>query len=827
MTVQSANKPERFLAGYENREKNAIVISGTLASLAFIFGIYGFFFPLNPDVSYAFPTLVTGVVLAVSCFLNLKRRKLWGVVLSLIAVYAMSLLFIFTTEDLAPSLSLAYIIIGSGISLFTLESVQMRNALIGVVALAGSMLLLASFLPSGRNPAPALLITFINIISFILLITYIIIGLWQFPTYSLNGKIVVSLVAVILVAMIVVSVVFTMLISFTLTDQIGANLKTLAENEAISVGEVLSRNVDTLETLATNGLLISETQFHANAYNNLDEEGIEEQIAEYDLLWTRSAENAPIVDGVLDTRLVEELRKIQVIFPDITDLIVADKYGALVAATSRPFDYYQGDESWWQDAYLNGFGAVAIGIPYYDAERDSWLIEISVPIHGVNNVDQAQVVGVLQAVIRMDALGRVLETARFGTTGEVEVLMPDGRIMHVEDNELEIELSNPSEDNLVVNLEEVYTRSLVHDVPSLLSSSIVRSLSENRMVEDLNWTVVVHQAEREGLVLVSNLQVAAGILIVIIVFVTGALASFIASRLSRPIVDLTAVAEQVAEGDLSAHAEVSPINAQDEIGALTHVFNGMTARLQDAISNLEFRVAERTRAIATSSDVGRRLSTILDREQLVEEVVTQVQDAFNYYHVHIYLFDKSNETLFMAGGTGQAGKQMLASKHQIAVGQGLVGRAAAMNAPVLVSDVAQEEGWLPNPLLPETKAETAVPISVGERVLGVLDVQQNKVNGLTQDDAELLVSITNQIAIALQNAEFLETTQEQAKQEALSNEINLKIQSANSIEQAMQIAVRELGRALDAPKTRIKLTNNKSKTTHSGNENGNSDQESL
>ena len=488
--------------------------------------------------------------------------------------------------------------------------------------------------------------------------------------------------------MVVVAIIFTVLISTALTDQIGANLKTLAENEAISVGEVLSSNVDTLETLATNGLLISETQFQANAYNNLDEDGIQDQIAEYDLIWTRSADDSPIVDGVLDTRLVDELRKIQVIFPDITDLVVADRYGALVAATSRPFDYYQGDETWWQDAYLSGFGAAAIGLPYYDGERDSWLIEISVPVRGIDSTGQPQVVGVLQAAIRMDVLGRVLETARFGETGEVEVLMPDGRIMHSENNKLEIELANPDEENLVVNLEEVYTRSLVHDAQSLLSSAIVRSLSENRVVEDLNWTVIVHQAEREGLALVSNLRVAAGILIVLIVFLTGALASFIGRRLSQPIIELTAVAEQVADGDLSAHAEVRRINEQDEIGTLTTVFNGMTDRLQDAISNLEFRVAERTRAIATSSDVGRRLSTILDREQLVDEVVTQVRDAFDYYHVHIYLFDKHKQNLMMAGGTGNAGKQMLASSHQIAVGQGLVGRAALTNTPVLVSDVA-------------------------------------------------------------------------------------------------------------------------------------------
>ena len=822
MTAQSMNKPTRFLDGYDNREKNATIVTGTLAVLAVLFSIYGFISPISPDTSYAMPTLITGGVLAVACYLVLKRRKLLGIVLCLGAVYTMSLLFIVTTDKIAPSLSLAYVIIGSGICLFTLEPSQIRNGLIGVVLAAGSLLVWAFFWPLERFPAPPLLDDMINFISVVLLLTYSAIGLWQFPTYSLNGKIVVSLVAVILVAMIVVSVIFTLILSITLTDQVGGNLKTLAQNESLSVGELLARDVDTLETLSTNGLLISQTQFQANAYNDLNEETIQDRIAEYDLIWSRSDDDAPVVDGVIDSRLVDELRKIQILFPEIIDLFVADKYGALVAATSRPFDYYQGDEAWWQDAYLNGFGAASIGVPYYDAERESWLIEISVPVRGEDSAGRAEVVGVLQSVVRMDAFGDLLTTAQFGQTGQVEILMPDGRIMHAEEGVLEIELADTDEENLVINLDVPYTRSIVHDEPSLVSSALVNTLTETPVIDRLNWTVIVHQAESDGLTIVTNLQAAAGIMIVLMVFITGGLASFIGSRLSRPIVELTAVAQQVSDGDLDAHAEVSPINEQDEIGTLTVVFNEMTDRLQDSISNLEFRVADRTRAIATSSDVGRRLSTILDRDQLVEEVVTQVRDAFDYYHVHIYLFDKHKQKLMMAGGTGDAGKQMLASNHQIAVGQGLVGRAALTNTPVLVSDVAQEDGWLPNPLLPDTKAETAVPISVGERVLGVLDVQQDAVNGLTQDDVELLVSITNQIAIALQNAEFLESTQTQAKQEALSNEINLKIQSANSVEQAMQIAVRELGRALDAPKTRIKLKKNGSEITHT--ENGNTDQ---
>lgn len=280
---------------------------------------------------------------------------------------------------------------------------------------------------------------------------------------------------------------------------------------------------------------------------------------------------------------------------------------------------------------------------------------------------------------------------------------------------------------------------------------------------------------------------------------------YLTGLITRPIISLTAVANTISAGNLNATADVQGAN---EIGALAKAFNVMTSQLRNMLDTLEQRIAVRTKDLATVAEVGTATATILDSKRLLQEVVDLTKERFGLYHAHIYLLDDEGKNLVLAAGAGEPGRSMVAEGRSIPLEreQSLVARAARERKGVTVNDVTQAPDFLPNPLLPNTRSELAVPMIVGDTVIGVLDVQSDEVGRFTDADISVGSTLASLVGTSIQNVRTFERSQKQAELESLVNSIGQKIQQAISVEETLQIGVREIGLALGASAVRAHIS---------------------
>jgi len=180
----------------------------------------------------------------------------------------------------------------------------------------------------------------------------------------------------------------------------------------------------------------------------------------------------------------------------------------------------------------------------------------------------------------------------------------------------------------------------------------------------------------------------------------------------------------------------------------------------------------RGRQVQISTQVAQSIAAATSLEDLYQRVVTQVKEQFGYYHTQLLRYDSALDAVVLVTGYGATGEKMLAAGHRLPMGKGLIGTAANTGETVLRPTLENDLDWRPHPLLPDTKGEIAVPIKLGEKILGVLDVQSNVAGTLNADDQLLLEGLCGQIAVAIESTR-------------LSQEMADRLKEINRLYQAM------------------------------------------
>ena len=221
----------------------------------------------------------------------------------------------------------------------------------------------------------------------------------------------------------------------------------------------------------------------------------------------------------------------------------------------------------------------------------------------------------------------------------------------------------------------------------------------------------------------------------------------------------------LAQGKLVEEPELELVDARDQVHIvhsqkvpifgvdgtpkyLLNILQDITER-KKLEQQIRSALERRARYVEISIEVAQQIAAAPAMDELFHRVVHLIQERFGYYHAQVYTLE--GQFLVMQAGTGVAGAQLKAINHSIQLtgDKNLFAQATRTGETMLVANVYTEPNWLPNPLLPETRSEIAVPIKLGAQILGVLAVQNNQTDSLDDEDQFLLRHLCGQIAIAI------------------------------------------------------------------------------
>ena len=762
-------------------------IQVTLITLLLMIGltITVFFIPQEsrtPIDVYAMPIIALSA--GYSYYLARKGSHASGVYILLASIAIISVIYPFVSNNTGWQTAIFMLLITTSIANNVLPERTAGRISAAAFLLAVVIILIEIFAP-GIVDIPLSLSSVIVIAIFG--VVYLGLTLSRFPQYTLRTKLVLVFVLIAIFSLGTLAFIVNRTSSQQLTQNFGERLTTETEAHALTIGDTLAKEMQGLSTLRLNKSLQDYMEVaNFTRYDGKSSATIQDEIQALDEAWqtadTAGTDDLPIIDEVINNESAVELRNYREVFPENAEVFVTDSHGANIAATNRTSDYYQADEPWWQAAYNNGEGAIYIGEPTFDTSSGLYAIAIAMPVY---SHDETRIVGILRTTLDMKIILDILSAVELGETGQIKLYLADGRRVPVEEGErtfgdmnaLRLPLDTPG-----------YIDSTYDNIPSLISRAPVTSTDErvSPVINQLKWSLVSNQDRNEVLAQARE-QTQTITLISIILLGLVALSAFFASQfIAKPLQSLTSAAEQITAGDLNIRTSIT---TQDEIGTLADSFNRMTSQLQETLASLEQRVAERTADLEISRRQSEKranqllavgeISKVINSEQKLETLLSLitrlVSDYFGFYHTGIFLLDETEQFAVLQAANSEGGRNMLIRGHKLKIGEsGIVGYVAKFGEPRIALDVGLDAVFFNNPDLPATRSEMALPLKLRGGIVGVLDVQSDEPGAFSEEDANTLSILADQIAIAIENAKLFTQTQQALNEAQTLYRQNLK-----------------------------------------------------
>ena len=208
-----------------------------------------------------------------------------------------------------------------------------------------------------------------------------------------------------------------------------------------------------------------------------------------------------------------------------------------------------------------------------------------------------------------------------------------------------------------------------------------------------------------------------------------------------------------------------PLEIRDKFSILLAL--GVVSVATRFFINQAERSADEAKANATLlqavAETGEILAKLLNMNTLLPRAVELIQERFGFYHVQVFLLDETNEYASLAASTGATGQKLLERRHRLAVGsKSVIGQVTLSGQPVIARDT--DALYFRNELLPNTRAELALPVMDGDKMIGVLDVQSRRIDAFPPEAVQAIQVMANLLGTSIRNAIFFEQQERNARE---------------------------------------------------------------
>ncbi|MCE9647581.1 MAG: GAF domain-containing protein [Chloroflexi bacterium] len=760
------NQTGQLAPEQERRKRNALSISlGTGILFTIITAIVGPIGFRDNGIGGLWGVALTAFVAVaafIGAFLVSRNRTSAGIGVLICTILLMALALPVVAQGQGLALGIMILVLVAGISSVTLPPTWAARAIISAFLIAIIITLTDLYFPDFGLPTNP---GYSNPIAILTTLIYLFFTLRRFNEYTLRTKIILAFALVTIIPLAVLGYSNNRASSKALEEQSRKQLSTLAGVAADNLDSFINEQLDTV--------LSDAKQLAFVEYLNLPP---------FRRFGSKEEENA--------RRTILALTRKNPVF--IHSIGILDINGNNLLDSS---DEYQGTREGNFPYFLRPLQTklpYASNIIFYDGEANLYF---SAPIIDNQTGETVGVLRIAYNAVILQSIVRQIETGTSDTTISIidsntylqiantanrkNLFTTIRKFTNLEIAALQAENKLPGDagagpqndldETLVAGMDNLAQQPFFN---SSSKSSNSTAINTGEFLETQPWIALVQQPTKVYLAPVRE-QSKTTILWSLGLIILSVVAGYFASQiLTSPLITLSRVAEKITSGDRSARAVA---NTEDEIGTLARSFNRMTDELNQTFSNLEVRVAERTTdlEIARQQSENRarelqsigEISKVITGEQKLENLLPLicrlVSERFGFYHTGIFLVDETRQFAVLQAANSDGGKNMLERGHKLEVGGGgIVGYVAKFGAPRIALDVGLDAVFFNNPDLPNTRSEMALPLKVRDQIAGVLDVQSEKPGIFTENDANTLSILADQIAIALENARLFTQTQQ-------------------------------------------------------------------